>query len=166
MAQTNFKVFNEEMSSDRTFNDSEYSLATQRQGGVIPGMALSRLHNKLYRQSTAMAKAIADFLVVQGYDAMDNNIEGITLGLRTAIEGIIADKTAGMGINTLKRNHIYAVGDVAFSPNLPTWARLDCIVAGTTAEVESTWGTVIEGQQIVDGSATWLIADVKHAFYG
>ncbi len=88
MATTNFKVFNEEMSSDRTFSDSEYNIATQRQGGVIPGMALSRLHNKLYRQSTAMAKAIADFLVAQGYDCNDNDVPGITTALQAVVLAI------------------------------------------------------------------------------
>lgn len=97
MAQTNFKIFNEEMNSDRTFSDSEYEVATQRQGGVIPGMALSRLHNKLYRQSTAMAKAIADFLVAQGYDCIDNDVPGIT----TAIEAAIL-KAASEGIGQHK----------------------------------------------------------------
>lgn len=48
MASTNFKIFNEDHSDERTFNDSEYANATQRQSGVIPGIALSRLHNKLY----------------------------------------------------------------------------------------------------------------------
>ena len=91
MAETNFKVFNEEMSSDRTFSDAEYSQATQRQGGVIPGMALSRLHNKLYRQSTAMAKAIADFLVAQGYDCNDNDVPGITTALQSVILALAED---------------------------------------------------------------------------
>ncbi|MDU4960211.1 MAG: hypothetical protein E6X17_06070 [Sporomusaceae bacterium] len=91
MAETNFKVFNEELSPDRTFSDAEYNVATQRQGGVIPGMALSRLHNKLYRQSTAMAKAIADFIVEQGYDCMDNDIPGITAAIGAAIQKTAED---------------------------------------------------------------------------
>jgi len=88
MAETNFRVFNEEMNPDRTFSDAEYDVATQRHGGVIPGMALSRLHNKLYRQSTAMAKAIADLLVAQGIDCMDNDVPTITTGIETAILNI------------------------------------------------------------------------------
>ena len=48
MASTNFKIFNESHTDEQTYNDSEYEKATQRQSGVIQGIALSRLHNKLY----------------------------------------------------------------------------------------------------------------------
>ena len=88
MAETNFKIFNEANTADRTFNDSEYMNATQRQNGVIPGMALSRLHNKLYLQVSAMAKAIADFIVAQGHDCYDNDVAEITANLQAAIENV------------------------------------------------------------------------------
>ena len=93
MASTNFKVFNESMDTDRTFSDSEYAVATQRDVGVIPGMANSRLHNKMYHQATAMPKAIADFLVSQGYDVMDNDIPSITENIGKAIATLIKNKT-------------------------------------------------------------------------
>lgn len=93
MASTNFKVFNEAMDTDRTFSDSEYAVATQRDVGVIPGMANSRLHNKMYHQATAMPKAIADFLVSQGYDVMDNDIPSITENIEKAITTLIKSKT-------------------------------------------------------------------------
>ena len=41
MAKTNYQIFNEENAPERTYNDSEYKEATQRVGGVMPGMALS-----------------------------------------------------------------------------------------------------------------------------
>lgn len=88
MAETNFKIFNEANTADRTFNDSEYMNATQRQNGVTPGMALSRLHNKLYLQVSAMAKAIADFIVAQGHDCYDNDVAEITANLQAAIENV------------------------------------------------------------------------------
>jgi hypothetical protein len=40
------------------------------------------------------------------------------------------------GINLLRRNRAYAVGDIAYSKNLPSWARLECVKAGTTAAEE------------------------------
>ena len=85
MASTNFKIFNEEHTKERTFNDSEYANATQRQSGVIPGIALSRLHNKLYFQVSSMCKAIADFIVGKGYDCNDNDVQTITANLGKAI---------------------------------------------------------------------------------
>lgn len=39
-------------------------------------------------------------------------------------------------INLLQRNKAYVVGDIAYSPNLPSWARLECITAGTTGAEE------------------------------
>lgn len=85
MASTNFKIFNEDHTKERTFNDSEYANATQRQSGVIPGIALSRLHNKLYFQVSSMCKAIADFIVGKGYDCNDNDVQTITANLGKAI---------------------------------------------------------------------------------
>ena len=85
MASTNFKIFNEDHSDERTFNDSEYANATQRQSGVIPGIALSRLHNKLYFQVSSMCKAIADFIVGKGYDCNDDDVKTITENLGKAI---------------------------------------------------------------------------------
>lgn len=40
------------------------------------------------------------------------------------------------GLNLLQRNKSYAVGDIAYSPNLPSWAYLECIEAGTTGASE------------------------------
>lgn len=40
------------------------------------------------------------------------------------------------GLNMLQRNKTYAVGDIAYSPNLPSWAYLECITAGTTGDTE------------------------------
>lgn len=69
------------------------------------------------------------------------------------------------GLNSLQRKQAYAVGDVAYSNNLPSWVRLDCTAAGTTADTEPVWGILTEGQNITDGAVTWLICDVKHALY-
>lgn len=86
MATTNFLIFNEDNSEARTYNDSEYTNATQRQSGVIPGMALSRMHNKMYYQWSSMSKAIADAIVDAGSDCIDNDIQGIKAGLEALID--------------------------------------------------------------------------------
>lgn len=39
----------------------------------------------------------------------------------------------------------YAVGDIAYSPLLPSWARLECVTAGTTDSGELNPGTVSAG---------------------
>jgi|GEM_PF-4484844 len=90
MAKTNYQIFNEANAPERTYNDSEYKEATQRIGGVMPGMALSRMHNKMYYQWSAMCKAIANLIVNHGHDCMDNDVEGITRDLEDAIANAAA----------------------------------------------------------------------------
>ncbi len=70
-------------------------------------------------------------------------------------------KIESAGINLRKNSKTYVVGDVSYSLNLPTWARLDCIQGGTTASTEPTWGNVTAGQVFTDGTVQWRIADVK-----
>ena len=86
MAKTNYQIFNEENAPERTYNDSEYKEATQRVGGVMPGMALSRMHNKMYYQWSAMCKAIANLIVNRGRDCMDSDVAGITKSLEEVIQ--------------------------------------------------------------------------------
>lgn len=136
MPSTNFLRFNEANDAATTYNDSEYTAATQRQTGVVPGMALSRMHNKMYYQWSGMVKAIADYIVAMGYDARDDDLQGIT----AALKSIAAEGSANLGYLLRKNSTAYAVGDIAFSPQLPSWAYLECTQAGTTAETEPVFG--------------------------
>ena len=159
MAKTNFQIFNEENTPERTYNDSEYKEATQRLGGVMPGMALSRMHNKMYYQWSSMCKAIANLIVNHGHDCMDNDVEGITRYLEESITSAAADAS----INIIQRNKTYAVGDIAYSKNLPSWARLECVKAGTTAAEEpAAIASVSTGGVLVsDGGVLWIVDDVR-----
>lgn len=49
------------------------------------------------------------------------------------------------GLNILARNKAYAAGDIAYSPNLPSWAYLECVTAGTTGDTEPDFSTVTGG---------------------
>lgn len=51
------------------------------------------------------------------------------------------DLTIINGITTLQRNKAYEVGDIAYSKNLPSWAYLECITAGTTGDKEPDFST-------------------------
>lgn len=66
-----------------------------------------------------------------------------------SINGITPDAGGGItlitGINMLARNKAYTVGDIAYSPNLPSWAFLECTQAGTTAEQEPSFASVQPG---------------------
>ena len=48
----------------------------------------------------------------------------------------------GGDFNMLKCNKTYSVGDIAYSPSLPSWAYLECITAGTTGASEPDFSYV------------------------
>ena len=86
MAANNFKVFNE--SKTNIMNDTDYGTHIQRKNGVVSGVAISALHNKLYRQTSIAAKAVADFIASQGLDAIDNDSTLFSTNLIKALEKV------------------------------------------------------------------------------
>lgn len=44
----------------------------------------------------------------------------------------VINRIDGASLNLLQRSKTYAVGDVAYHKALPSWARLECVKAGTT----------------------------------
>lgn len=91
MASTNFLVFDE--GKQNMMSDEDYSANTQRARGVTPGIAYPNLHNKLYYQVSVMAKAIADFMVAQGANASDEDVEQLTDDISTAFTNFVNNKT-------------------------------------------------------------------------
>ena len=71
MATHNFQIFDESMTDVMT--DLDYQSDSQRTNGVIPGVADPLLHNKLYRQCSIMAYAIAQVISARGYNADDSD---------------------------------------------------------------------------------------------
>ena len=86
MAANNFKVFNE--SKTNVMNDTDYGIHIQRKDGVSSGLAVSSLHNKLYRQTSIAAKAVADFIASQELDATDNDSILFSTNLLKALEKV------------------------------------------------------------------------------
>lgn len=83
-----------------------------------------------------------------------------------SINGITPDAGGGItlvtGINMLARNQAYQYGDIAYSNNLPSWAYLFCVTAGTTAASEPSFASVnTMGQYITDGTVKWIVDDVR-----
>lgn len=91
MASTNFLIFDE--GKQNMMGDGDYSANTQRARGVTPGIAYPNLHNKLYYQVSVMAKAIADFMVAQGVNASDKDVEQLTDDISTAFTNFVDNKT-------------------------------------------------------------------------
>ena len=80
--------------------------------------------------------------------------------LTAAMMSVISDA----GIAILQRSKTYAVGDIAYHKALPSWARLECVRAGTTA---ATLPTQIEqmvqngGVMVTDGTVVWIVDDLR-----
>lgn len=147
MANTNFKVFAE--SSTDLVTDTEYSTDSQRINGVEPGLAKSALHNKLYKQATIMAAAIAQVLTERGFDAMDNDYSGLVAAIRQAFVGSIndvdADSNGNIDYKLLNFDDIYPVGHIML----------------TTTEVNpgtkfgGTWKQIAGGRCLIGADSTY-----------
>ena len=62
-----------------------------------------------------------------------------TLSLSNALREIMDELErlkANQGVNVRKKNTKYKVGDIVYSDRLPSWARLECIVAGETPNAD------------------------------
>ena len=68
-----------------------------------------------------------------------------------------------MDFNMLKRNKAYSIGDIAYSSYLPSWARLECVTAGATADTVPFFLPMVSrgGLLISDGTVTWIVDDVR-----
>ncbi|WP_315451410.1 hypothetical protein [uncultured Selenomonas sp.] len=63
---------------------------------------------------------------------------------------------------SLERNRAYSVGDVAYHRSLPSWARLECVKAGTTAGSMPNLAAVSQcGVVLTDGSVVWIVDDLR-----
>lgn len=105
---------------------------------------------------------------------MSSNASSISAVIDPA--GLVSVSTLNAAINThntgidshadllhLRRpSTAYAVGDIAYSPLLPSWARLECVTAGTTDTGDLPITAVSGGGGLLsDGSVLWIIDDVR-----
>ena len=80
-----------------------------------------------------------------------------------SVNGVAPDENNNIILGKmLKRSESYAYGDIAYSDNLPSWAYLYCVQAGTTAASEPSFASVnTMGQYITDGTVKWIVDDVR-----
>lgn len=64
---------------------------------------------------------------------------------------------ANAGIAILQRSRAYQVGDIAYHNALPSWARLECVEAGTTGATLPNLSDVRENNHITDGTVEWVV---------
>lgn len=133
MARTNIQVFN--AGYQNIMDDDNYNVNVQRTRGVTAGIADPLLHNKLYRQTSIMAKALADYIVSQGQDCLDTDLNAITNAFTKALEthtrkntGVLVteSKTAANTAdwNTLTESRTYKISGATFAADKhqPVWA--------------------------------------------
>lgn len=162
MAKSNFKVFAEGVAPENIQSDNEYETDTQRVSGVVPGVAVPSLHNKLYKQATIMAAAIAQVIVQAGFDAMDDDYTGLVANLRKtfvgSVNGIKPDAHGNIDLTSvlenIRRMTYPRIGDVIMTKNSKnpsvkytgtTWELLEektfIMSAGSTSKVGETGGS-------------------------
>ena len=78
-------------------------------------------------------------------------------GKVTVTKGGGESTTFNAGLNILARNKAYAVGDIAYSPNLPSYLYLECTTAGTTGATEPDMSTLSGGVIVNDGTAQFTV---------
>lgn len=78
-------------------------------------------------------------------NTMVTGIDEVAGGALKVSKGDGTTKTVNAGLNMLARNKAYAVGDIAYSPNLPSYLYLECITAGTTGDTEPDMSTIKSG---------------------
>lgn len=65
-------------------------------------------------------------------------------------------------LNIWHANRAYAVGDIADHKNLPSRARLECVIAGTTGNNANIFSKNMKaGQYIQDGGVKWIVDDMR-----
>lgn len=162
MAKSNFKVFAEGVAPANIQSDNEYETDTQRVSGVVPGIAVPSLHNKIYKQATIMAAAIAQVIVQAGFDAMDDDYTSLVSNLRKtfvgSVNGIKPDAKGNIDLTSvlenIRRMTYPRIGDVIMTKNPEnpsvkytgtTWELLEektfIMSAGNTAEVGEKGGS-------------------------
>lgn len=96
MATSNFLVF--DSSGTNMTTDEDYSGNSARINGVISGPASSMLYNKAQYQASIMAAALAQFIVNQGIDASDTDLNNLVTALTNSLSSpasvLVADRIA------------------------------------------------------------------------
>ena len=98
------------------------------------------------------AKSVAESLGNPVSTVVEDN------GLVTVTKSNGEKNTFHAGLNILQRNKVYKVGDIAYSPNLPSWAYLECTTAGTTGNTEPDFS---EKADVTDGTVQFVIKDMR-----
>jgi hypothetical protein len=131
-----------------------------------------------FKQIQGMPKISNDVTTIyNSFTEIDNNVtltknnaDTATTAATNANASATAAKTSETNIQTIfekitysfvQRSKDYVIGDIAYSFDLPTWARLECVIAGKTADTQPNLSATTNGNLITDGTVTWIIDDIR-----
>ena len=116
----------------------------------------------VYRDGSYMPTSSEVSTIVMSAFKSKNPVTSVTEsgGVVTVQKVDGTQNTFNGGLNILTRSKAYAVGDIAYSPNLPSWAYLECTTAGTTGASEPDFSGVKSGGVILDDTAKFTIMTV------
>lgn len=151
MATQNFQIFNESLTDIDT--DLEYQAEPQRINGVTPGLASPKLHNKLYRQCSVMAYAIASVLAARGFDAKDDDpatlVDSIQRAFAFKVNGAQPD---GHGyITSVRPIDAWPVGSLFMTFDNTNPATL--LGGGTWVQIKGKYLLAADTGNTVDGTS-------------
>ena len=151
MAEHNFQIFDESMTSIDT--DAEYLAEGQRLNGVTPGLASPKMHNKLYRQCSVMAYAMASVLAARGFDANDSDpgalVDAIQRAFAFKVNGAQPD---GHGyITSVRPIDAWPVGSLFMTFDHTNPAKL--LGGGTWVQIKGKYLLAADTGNTVDGTS-------------
>lgn len=149
MAVHNFQIFDESMTD--TMSDIDYQSDSQRTNGVIPGVASPLLHNKLYRQCSVMAYAIAQTIVARGYNADDSDpvalVNAIQRTFAFSVNGNVPN--ASGAVTAVRPIDAWPIGSIFITASATNPATL---LGG------GTW-TQIQGKYLLAASSNYTLGN-------
>lgn len=155
--------------SESAAKDSETAAASSASAAASSAESAKESENAAVSSATA-AKNSENAAAASAKDAHDvaaavgNPVADVTeVNGKVTVTKSNGDKNEFFaGLNMLQRNKAYAVGDIAYSPNLKSYEYLECITAGTTGDTEPDFSTVTTGGVINDGGSVWKVCTVAN----
>lgn len=152
MATNNFLIFDESLTAIDT--DQEYLAESQRLNGVTPGLASPKMHNKLYRQCSVMAYAIANVLAARGFNADDSDPAGLVNAIQRAFAFTVNGNTpnASGAVTAVRPIDAWPVGSVFITLQNANPASL--LGGGTWVQIKGRYLLAADEGNLVDGTTT------------
>lgn len=145
---TNFLQFDENQVN--IMSDMDYANDTQRENGVIPGIAPSALHNKLYYQTSTMAAAFGQYMSNRGFTVSDANFAALVDVITACFAGIPG---AGWG-SRLSNNSTDSNNDIDIAAGVWLDASASYTMTGgaMTKRLDAAWSAGTGNGGLFSGS--------------